>query len=80
MFFYEGGRLVSLGLGGSSLGCFLWVASMRFKTPSLVILLVLSLNLSKKFECISSIIKIQEKMSDLAEIKILLSCPINFFD
>ena len=51
---------------------------MRFKTPSLVILLVLSLNLSKKFECISSIIKIQEKMSDLAEIKILLSYPIHF--
>jgi hypothetical protein len=79
VFFYEGIWIVSLGLGGTSLGCFLLVASIRLRTPSLGILLVLSLNLSKKFECISSIIKIQEKRSDLAEIKILLSDPINFF-
>lgn len=57
VFFYAGSMLVSLGLGGISLGCFLWVASMRLTTPSLGILLVLSLNLSRKFECISSIIK-----------------------
>jgi hypothetical protein len=79
VFIYEGGWIVSLGLGRTSLGCFLWVASMRLRTPSLGILLVLSLNLSKKFEFISSIIKIQEKRSDLAEIKILLSDPINLF-
>ena len=57
VFFYAGSMWVSLGLGGISLGCFLWVASMRLTTPSLGILLVLSLNLSRTFECISSIIK-----------------------